>query len=78
MGDISGVVEDGRLGIRKEQVKLAKFQGEKEICREEKKVLTALGFVGGVIAGQMPIKTGRKSRTELNYRYGCFKSARYG
>ena len=52
MADLAGVVEDGRLDIRGEQVQIVKFQGAKERSREEKKVLAALSFMEEVIAGQ--------------------------
>ena len=58
LGDLVDVVEDGRLEIREVQVEIAKFQGEKERSREEKKVLTALAFTGEVGAGKCQLKLG--------------------
>ena len=47
MDDLSYVVGGGRLGIREEQVQIAKFQGGKERSREDKKPLMALAFMDG-------------------------------
>ena len=56
MGDLSDVVDDGRLGLRKEQVKIMKLHVEKERSREEKEVSMALASMWEVISDQCQLK----------------------
>ena len=76
MDDLVDVVEDGRLGIRGEQVQMAEFQGGKERSLEEEAVLTALALMGEVIAGQCQLELQENQDRGINYWNGCFKSAR--
>ena len=73
MDDLVDVVDDGRLAIREEQVKMVQFQGEKERIQEGKRVLTALDLMGKVIAEQCQLNL-KKIKTGADYRNGRFKS----
>ena len=67
IGDIDGVVGDGRLGFREEQVQ---FVGKKG--NEEQQVLAALALLEEVIFGPASVETAGKSRRGLNYRIHSF------
>ena len=56
MADLAGVVEDGRLDIRGEQVQIVKFQGGKERSQGWAKSLMALDVMGAVIAATRQLK----------------------
>ena len=56
MGDLVDVVAVDLLELREERAQIAKPHDEKDRSQEEKKVLTALDFMGEVIAGQCQLK----------------------
>ena len=66
IGDFEGVVAEGRLELREDQVQC---MGKKGI-EEENQVLSALSLIGAVIFGPASGGNGGKSRCELNYKSG--------